>query len=1027
MEFYLGEELTPILVEVRPQLIKTKDATNDSFTCTLKANSEKKPIKPMTPLKVVYDDNTTQVFWIINDSVEVFSLNPEAYKHTLSLVQYRYFLNKHLTRNTTFNQPKNSKQKLYCAVTNRLGRRSDGNLNYEGIEAQTGHYMYWGDTTRINYHSKIKSFSYHFRVYGVLNTDSGHGTPSTMEQITSPFTSSDNMQLNGKGKFLILDQNNNIVPNTTIEIDNNIFGGGEIVSENIKNALNEYIKNHRANTKFKIAFVSSETGHSWPIQDFVFVKTINTDPQDEGRLEETTTYVYVTVQIHINIEIYNYTMYDIIDILNEQYILFSNQGLHRQRLFNMPLPETDGLYELLSTTYPPDTMSFTQATFYEALEEIFKFFDAGFKFDENKTLQIDYYNEFHDKNEQRWAGISLSQSDKNYNSGRVAYYQNAIIKSKISRIGVRSEKLGIPEEEDKAVILPKNIYNLDALYIKCDGTFTLPVDANSLIYGVNKTYTLNGWLYIDISQFVLEESVWATLDKDYYDALNLDAQKNIQCNTLYYTRGGNSINIARKYTESDNTSRYVLTNVLARAYDRFFGFDKAVVNVTNKFSGPNVVSYDTMIFSVEFSFLNEGRVQTETIDQKYNGEMLVNQSSGFIDLNKLGYSILSESLKDGEPTMNVSIEIATWESKIKTGDYIILDGEKWIANVLNFEILPNGNQKCNVEFSKNFNALGLRVKTDKEKRLTSISRDIASLSEDNYIEFVYVDDEDGSSMDETVLNDSVLECMVGKTFRISKTYDVDDVELAIFSSKTLRGATIKQNLYIPLAKYGSGNCICFETQFNDPISAGNQLVKSSGWFGTNKWFSQAVLYADEDGWADLVKIDFASININGLRDGIGNFPVVDTTKITKVGTLDNLIFYKKPNEIFALNYEWCFLPLPTKINKFFIGVSFINNNYFVTKDKAENKKFYLRYTTEENDFQYSVMDVKGEGSTDNIASMSISYSIDVVTLSITSTNSFVAKTWAIVDENNNIYLASNKEWDSSSPLTIYFKTSRTRL
>ena len=79
MQCYVGTSLTPVQIEVLPQLSKALDTTNDSFTCTLKANTTQLPYSPMTPFKVVYDDETYQIFWIINDSVSVFSLNPVTY------------------------------------------------------------------------------------------------------------------------------------------------------------------------------------------------------------------------------------------------------------------------------------------------------------------------------------------------------------------------------------------------------------------------------------------------------------------------------------------------------------------------------------------------------------------------------------------------------------------------------------------------------------------------------------------------------------------------------------------------------------------------------------------------------------------------------------------------------------------------------------------------------------------------------------------------------------------------------------
>ena len=210
-----------------------------------------------------------------------------------------------------------------------------------------------------------------------------------------------------------------------------------------------------------------------------------------------------------------------------------------------------------------------------------------------------------------------------------------------------------------------------------------------------------------------------------------------------------------------------------------------------------------------------------------------------------------------------------------------------------------------------------------------------------------------------------------------------------------------------MMKYGAGNCICFETQLNDPINAGNQLLNSqSGWWSGQKYFSQATPYTDEEGWADKLSIYFlTNYDTNGTYPKITNYSIFSS--------ITYLQYFKKPNETFALNYELCFLTLYNKVShikELFVGSAFMNNNVYTLNEKIYGKKFYLKYTLEsDNDsFQYSVLDIKGHGThLSAISGVNISNETYYINVGFKTSTTINAKTWAIVDENNDIYIASN--------------------
>ena len=1067
VSIYKNNQWIPASIEVNPPLVKAQDTTNDTFSCILKVNTDPMPIKPMTPFKVVYDDNTTQLFWIINDAVNVFSLNPETYKHSLTLVQYRYFLNKHLIRNTVFNQPRKRNERLYAATTLYSEHKVIG--SGEHIDTAENFYLdgnnnpkWWKEEVEFNYHHKIQSGRFCFK----LNVGSRHYVPGTdytdifyqvsniANDFTAAFTTRPTLNFN-RSCFKLVDANNSnaeILVFDSDRVKESIENGYLEFSSAEIQTINNYIQNNDEALISPLLFTGANNAS--------FVSGMDVIHHDG---EEYTLLVIANLQLEVEFNLYAYNFYEIIQTLLNQYRLGHLEGLTIQYkkplLFNLPTANSTGedleLYNLLATTYPPDTLAFTQATFYEALTEIFRFFDAGFKFDENKTLKIEYYNEFERDISDRVkkSGISYSQTDKNFNSKRITQYQNAIENLKIRNLKTRSSVLGVPGEQEFELVLPKPIYQINKLELMVGGNFTIGYETDS---GYNISFDVDSF-FLDITPFVVTKEIWNLLDQQTESDSNSLYNTLYRESTLFYERGDNKINVSLKYSVS-NVSQPVLLGIKRMAFARFFGLStrfRQRFSYISEWSNPQEQDWKAQQFRIDYQVIVNGKVTTETITKQYEGEMLNNQNAGLIDLNKMGLSMVAESLKDGEPTMTMSYEIGEWTNRVKEGDYFIdSSGNRWIANVINYNILPNGKQKCNIEFSKNFNALAMRIQTDDEKRLVNISESLAVVSEDNYIDYVYVANYSSNFVPEDesiILNVNLLNTMIHQTFNSEPQteYRVDLICVGIpgiYSDQDLKvgSLTLTEWTYtkaiIPFITYGSGNCICFEMQFENAASAGNFISVKSGWFGTNKYFSQSVPYTDSFGWLDSISINFYQISDVNISEELGPYPLVCDARRTiggvnfsfvdTIGRISNLLYYKKPNEIFALNYEWCFIPEPNSIHEIFIGNKFINENSITKKGKITGKRYWLRWTLDRT-YNYSILDVKGYGPNRAL--------IRGITTRITGnridigfkTNGTISTAfkWAIVDENNDIYFASNKKAtfnnsDSQYQITIY--TRRTR-
>lgn len=1010
---------TPVRVEINPTLVKAQDTTNDSFSCTLAATTREKPYAPMTPFKITYDDETEEIMWINNDSVALFSLKPAAWKHSLSLVQFRYYLNKHLLRTTRFNQPRQNIVTLYGAITNWYYNETTYGITYHVSADNTtiGFPEYWSDYIHFNSHARIKSMSINLKMFAAVRDSGGTVTLQELTSINPHF----NARIKEKAVFIVIDTNNN-----NYEVTDPIYiedFGTEINVEPYLSDIEDYIA---GNSNIQLALKYTVLDTIQGRRESAFLETISQDLEDEPN----TNYRAMTCQIELKFELYYYTMYDVIQTMLKQHrLVHDGVAYKRQQLFNLPTENSTGkdkeLYDLLTSTYPPDTMAFTQATFYEVLTEIFRFYDAGFKFDENRTLQIEYYNELSREIELKRTGSSLSHSDKNYNNGRDAFYQNALAKVELRRMNTRSKDLGVPSESGYGIILPKPIYMLQSMKLRCSGDISL--DCLGETSSTTVAVTVLDSVFLDITPFCLNKDYWSTLPATKYIGGSYTSVE-YQTTRMFYERGGTFINVSDYAVEYQGTQKHMLDSIKRCAFARFFGMTRHINDVGTNFPNPRYDDYLNQFFDIEYLTMNNGRFEIQTIESKYNGTQIVNQSNGGVDLSKYGLSIFAESLKDGEPSLTASWEIKEWSQRIKEGDYFIdSSGAYWVANIINYTPLVNGNQQCTVEFTKNFNALALRVQSDSLKRLTNISDEIADMSEDVYVDYWYVSDSPFTEDGEThPISASVLRTNLLKTFNYAnENYGFDTITLVAIHTYDEREYSLASYIEIPLIKYGAGNCICFEMQYNHPNSAGNQLIpkESGSWYSTS-YFSKACLYTDEEGWADKITIVF----LEHTRNYVASYPVIGSPT-TERGRINKLEYYKKPNEIFGLTYEWCFLPKPSEINKFFIGNKFITENSLVNLEKARNKKFYLRYCPVTSDYRYSIMDLKaGEDAGIKVPlTISATYSSQshIITVTIANDVGIInAKSWSIIDQENNIYFASNNPKVMSINSTLLYFLSK---
>ena len=691
---------------------------------------------------------------------------------------------------------------------------------------------------------------------------------------------------------------------------------------------------------------------------------------------------YVTCNLLATLEVktYYFTMYDIVQTLKKQ---------TKTDLFTVVSNSELGL--LLKDTIAPN-LTFTSSTLFDCLTEIFRFYDATFTINEEGILGIEYLNQNRNAITKDFTNKSLTIKEDEYNRGLVNVFENALIEQEELCIP-KNTTLGVVEESNWVLELSHNIQEILSF------EFLLPAHS---IQGGDTTDT-----YIDLTNYIVEQELYSQLPQ------YIDNQQNIttirtQYNCFGYS--GNRISIGgsfKKWGWGKNE----------KALDWFYGNWVKIA-----YYGSNTVS--TALSSIEYSEVKvrikylsrtNGRLRIENDMTRYKGEMLVNQSQGNVDTNKLGLNILGLSLKLGNPTLSLTQKICSWGDRIIKGDIYTYQNANWLANSVRYTFY-NDFIQVSVDFVKNYNALSQRVQVNREKRLSNISNELTIKAEENILEYVYVARYDDTSED-LYIDRTYLYSFIAAAFGYDYSYSTN-IDFACIDTYYESGELIVNNIYMPLLKYAAGNTLCLEMSYNSPISAGN----STSFNSSNGGYSQSVFYTDDSGWADKIKFKLCSFTDKSFTY---MHPKINNDEKQEICSFD-YDFYKRPNEILSLNYQLVFLPFDKEV---IIGNALITENGLLKN--LQNKKLYIYYSYSE---KYSVFDTKVLGNKVEITEHNIGLGTSSNSLYISLTGNGTwdytkLKSYAIGDELGNLYIGFNSLFLLSPQIQVrfYFITKHNRL
>ena len=1052
--FYLNNQETQ--VESGITLTEVLDRTLDTATLTLPFGQSKNPIAPMTPFRIeAWEQDVlieTLPFVVIVDQVDLVGRNPNIYKHSITITQNTRELCLHPIRNSTFRQPLPLKTKVNFSCVNKWNKdTNEYTLKSLPISAGTNaDTMAYAKRFSIDTHTKIKSVRLYINAWTTSFNNSDGGTYESQSIVGGEYFDRHSWDTIVLSLYKYTNGVRTRTPITIhytdmindyrrleqyVELPLSLFTGAD---EYLLSAISEFTLGSQTNFVIDVKMLP--------------LPLMARNPQ--GTAQYTNCYpLFTTFNCSLEFEQYQFTLYDVLDQINKTARVSRNGGYDVPLLYSLEHMSQDDEALLKSIVSPEFT--FTGLDLFTAVSQVFEYINAVPTLTYDKILGFEYLN---DGNKPQLTNLQkaneeLTFNETEYTSKQMVQYQSSrqsLAKFYPSNKGYRKttlNSLGLRTSNNQVIALDDKIEYVDKLWCNLGTTqFVLFVEVIP-----DLTSPTIGSQYNLIAPFGDEiDMSYALFPKEIFSLLKQQGQEDSfpnQYNTLYYTKGENNIwlgdivDMVGSHFKTSNCQYAVRCSVAA-----FFGFfawsndapkcgTTTIGFITSLTNIDNIDTRKDIYWKVKYHSIYDGQAIVESRNTKYNGISMTSQTNASVDLTKLGISMVGLVNQLANEDLTITAPITDFAHRIKKGSWFLDEnGNKYVANIVRTTISSNiAKCKQEIRFVRNFNAISNYIKVDKQKRFYEISQELCSKGYYNTVDYVYFSKDAHPDEYETTtaLSNNALEVMItGSLVWNNNNFENKKVSCAVMKVREGNGylnlgeVNKTTNSYyavqLPLHTYGFGNTLCFEVGFDSPISAGIRQGFAEVFFDgaiQSMVSGFATSYCYENGYMDKCDIIYIYEETSHLEDE--NYPLcnkgLDTT--TNLINVENLAYYKRPNEIFHFNYQVCFLPRPNE--EYYIGNKFTENNYILTDTQFTPKNLWV------GNEPYTISDQKGKGTNVGSANMSSVWENNClkITISIaTSSNGY----WALTDDDGNILIASNEMMSGTSVVFYVFKR-RSRL
>lgn len=534
---------------------------------------------------------------------------------------------------------------------------------------------------------------------------------------------------------------------------------------------------------------------------------------------------------------------------------------------------------------------------------------------------------------------------------------------------------------------------------------TMAVRTTMPIKQMVKCQLLYDGMIFDITPYVYEMAEYNTLSTLYTSTYPYSKGY-----ALCYSIGGNTIT----GLNNKQTTPTILEGL---------GEQYAIINILNAVSGGSYTNtgfdYINLAFRVTYVPIVSARVtQKKPLVTDTNGNTLFyNQGANLVETSAFGQKMRGAIARLGLTATRRTYDFETFADLPEVGQKI--DGE-YIAQV-DCAYYPT-KIRATVLLTPNFNQLSQYVGLDTNYRLYDVSERQMVDRFLTYGETIEVGDNDvGVLENDTILSVDLLQKIVASTLADTP---LERIDTAMTISYDDDGNEIEDSaVLLPVASFPFGQSLAFVCAFLDNYGAGYQATDRFGVEGAYKRVQRLVPYADSVGELDRLAVFYGNTqawhNANEIGDNKQSalYPqATDTTRAYYEGNsplntrANPFIVSKDSSEKLGLTYQ---IHFQANRESIVIGAGFTENCPLVTNITIKPRAY--AFTHELNNL--SSIDLASEianGTAKGIMWARFGTAKGTVISPMNLPEN--TKAWALVDDNNNIYVGEN----TTEEKPIYF-------
>ena len=469
-------------------------------------------------------------------------------------------------------------------------------------------------------------------------------------------------------------------------------------------------------------------------------------------------------------------------------------------------------------------------------------------------------------------------------------------------------------------------------------------------------------------------------------------------------------------------------------------------------------AYRNIGFNIEYSTLDDTVLRQERLDTEfvdYNSDVRVNEFQAVSDFGRVSRDLYGKIERSSIPNKTISKIHTNLSDVLEVGQ---IDSENFIITERKL-ILNNEFIEAIYTLTKNHNRLNEFNGINQEYRafeVPSFSETVKRL--DFYSDYIYIVNPSDtqnttiSSTDTTIYNfqtkfRSIFNHLDETSYnspqsKITYAFVRTDGFLKEFPDETNKYSAI----ITPVVSFGGKNNLNFNFKFDNNQIAGDSITPSSvtGIIGSianiTNYYNEPIRYTDSQGYFD--KLWFGMGNLTDLTNvmsafappiagndelifnNLYSYPLVSGNesfvqqdffvKNQDFTNPDWFLIFKDASTNYGFSYQLNIIPLD--FNDYIIGQSFYTENPLVmNQDVRVEKKLYI-YT---NNTKYNMFDdlkIKSGFSSSldinssNLVSNAQTFTYNFQGAALTAINASNVKSWAIGDDEGNLFLACNKKY-----------------